>query len=104
MQEDHEMMEFHEHLTDGEIMRTIRYLDSDLYPDKAGEKTGTAIGRGIALLTALAGALTYIGVYGSGSLKARIGWSPKAGSQRRTLETFVSEWKPHAQETVKMQR
>ena len=63
MQEDHKMMEFNEHLTDGEIMRAIRYLDPDLCADKAGENTGTAIGIGITLLTALAGALTYIGVY-----------------------------------------
>ena len=63
MQEDHEMMEFHEQLTDGEIMRAIRYLDPALCADKAGENTGTAVGIGITLLTALAGALTYIGVY-----------------------------------------
>ena len=44
-------------------MRAIRYLDPDLCADKAGENTGTAIGIGITLLTALAGALTYIGVY-----------------------------------------
>jgi hypothetical protein len=63
MQESHEMMELNEYLTDTEIMRTIRYLDPDLYADKAGENTGTAVGIGITLLTALAGALTYIGVY-----------------------------------------
>ena len=63
MQENHEMMEFNEHLTDVEIMRAIRYLDPDLCADKAGEGTGTAVGIGITLLTALAGALTYIGVY-----------------------------------------
>lgn len=63
MQENHEMMEFNEHLTDVEIMRAIRYLDPDLCADKAGEDTGAAVGIGITLLTALAGALTYIGVY-----------------------------------------
>ena len=63
MQEDHEMLEFNEHPTDGEIMRVIRYLDPDLCADKAEENTGTAVGIGITLLTALAGALTYIGLY-----------------------------------------
>jgi len=63
MQEDHEMLEFNERLTDGEIMRAIRYLDPDLCADKAGENNGTAVGIGITLLAALAGALTYIGVY-----------------------------------------
>lgn len=62
MQEDHEMMEFNEHPTDGEIMRAILYLDPDLCADKAGD-TGTAVGIGISLLTAMAGALTYIGLY-----------------------------------------
>jgi hypothetical protein len=63
MQENHEMMEFNEHMTDGEIMRTIHYLDPDLCAVKAGNNTGTAVGIGITLLTALAGALTYIGLY-----------------------------------------
>jgi hypothetical protein len=63
MQEDHEMMECNENLTDGEIMWAIRYLDPDLCADKAGENIGTAVGIGITLLAALAGALTYIGVY-----------------------------------------
>jgi hypothetical protein len=40
MQEDGEMMEFNEQLTDGETMRAIRYLDPDLRADKAGENTG----------------------------------------------------------------
>ena len=57
------MMELNEYLRDTEIMRAIRYLDPDLCADKAGENTGTAVGIGITLLTALAGALTYIGVY-----------------------------------------
>jgi hypothetical protein len=63
MQENHKMMELNEHLTDAEIMRAIRYLDPDLCAEKAGEDTGTAVGIGITLLTALAGALTYIGLY-----------------------------------------
>ena len=63
MQNNHEMMELNEHLTDAEIMRAIRYLDPDLCAEKAGEDTGTAVGIGITLLTALTGALTYIGLY-----------------------------------------
>jgi hypothetical protein len=63
MQENREMMELNEHLTDAEIMRAIRYLDPDLCAEKAGEDTGTADGIGITMLTALAGALTYIGLY-----------------------------------------
>jgi hypothetical protein len=63
MQDNHEMMELNEHLTDAEIMRAIRYLDPDLCAEKAGEDTGTAVGIGITLLTALTGALTYIGLY-----------------------------------------
>ena len=57
------MMEFNEHLTDGEIMRAIRHLDPGPCADKAGENTGTAVGIGITFLTALASALTYIGLY-----------------------------------------
>ena len=63
MQENHEKMGLNEYLTDVEVMRTIRYLDPDLCADKAGEDTSTAVGIGITLLTALAGALTYIGLY-----------------------------------------
>ena len=63
MQEGLEMMKFNEHLADGEIVQAIRYLDPDLCADKAGENTGTAVGIGITLMTALAGALTYIGLY-----------------------------------------
>jgi hypothetical protein len=63
MQEDHDTMEFNEHLTDTEIMWAIRYLDPDLCAKKGGADTCTVIGIGITLLTALAGALTYIGVY-----------------------------------------
>ena len=63
MQEDHEMMELNEHLTDAEIVRAIRYLDPDLCAEEAGEDTGTALGIGIALLTTLTRALTYISLY-----------------------------------------
>lgn len=63
MQENHEMMELDEHLTDAEIVRAIRYLDPDLCAEKAVDDTGTAVGIGITLLTALTGALTYIGLY-----------------------------------------
>jgi len=63
MQENHEMMEFNGHVTDVEIMQAIRYLDPDLCTDKAGEDASTVVGIGITLLMALAGALTYIGLY-----------------------------------------
>ena len=63
MRENREMMELNEHLTDADITLAIRYLDPDLCAEKAGEDTGTAVGIGITLLTALAGALTYIGLY-----------------------------------------
>lgn len=63
MQDNHEMMELNEHLTDAEIMSAIRYLEPDLCAEKAGEDTDTIIGIGITLLTALTGALTYIGLY-----------------------------------------
>jgi hypothetical protein len=59
----HEMMELNKHLTDAEIMRTIRYLDPDLCAEKAEDDTGTVVGIGIILLAALAGAMTYIGLY-----------------------------------------
>ena len=57
------MMEFNEHLTATEIMRAIRYLDPDLCAEEAEEDTGTVVGIGISLLTALTGALTYISLY-----------------------------------------
>lgn len=62
MPENHEMMNLNKHKTDAEIMRAIRYLDPDLCARRAGEDTGTAGGFGCTLLTALAGALTCIGV------------------------------------------
>ena len=63
MQENHEMMELNEHLTDAEIVPAIRYLDPDICPEKAVEDTGPAVGIGITLLAAITGALTYIGLY-----------------------------------------
>ena len=63
MQDDHEMMELNEHLTDAEIVRAIRYLDPDLCAEKAEEDPSTVVGIGVSLLMALAGALTYIGLY-----------------------------------------
>ena len=63
MQDNHEMMELNERQTDAEIMWAIRYLDPDLCAEKAEEDTGMAVGIGITLVTALTGALTYIGFY-----------------------------------------
>ena len=63
MQENHETMEFNEHLTDVETLRAIRYLDPDLCADNAEGDTSTVVGIGITLVTAIAGALTYIGLY-----------------------------------------
>jgi len=57
------MMELNEHLTDAEIVRAIRYLDPDICTEKAEEDTGTVVGIGVTLLTALTGALTYVGLY-----------------------------------------
>ena len=57
------MMELNEHLTDAKIVRAIRYLDPDLCAEKAAEDTGKVVGIGVSLLMALAGALTYIGLY-----------------------------------------
>ena len=63
MEENRELMELNQHLTDAEITEAIRYLDPDLCGEKAGEDTGTLVGIGITLLTALTGALIYIGLY-----------------------------------------
>jgi hypothetical protein len=63
MPDNHEMMEFNEHLTDAEITAAICYLDPDLCAEEAGKDTGTVGEIGITLLTALTGALTYIGLY-----------------------------------------
>ena len=63
MRKIHELIERNEHLTDAEIVWAIRYLDPDLCTERAGEGTGTVVGIGITLLTALSGALVYIGLY-----------------------------------------
>ena len=63
MQEDHELRELNELLAEAEITRAIRYLDPDLCAEKAKEDTGTVVGIGVALLTALTGPLTYVGLY-----------------------------------------
>ena len=63
MQENHEMMDLSEHLTDAEVERAIRYLDPDLCAEQTEEDAGTVIGIGISLLTALTGALTDISFY-----------------------------------------
>lgn len=63
MHEHREKREFNEHLTDAKIEWAIRYLDPDLGAEKARDDIGTVIGIGVTLLTALTGALTYIGLY-----------------------------------------
>jgi hypothetical protein len=63
MQENHELMELNEHLTDAEMMWAIRYLDPDSCAEKAEEVMGTIVGISITLLIALTGALTYICLY-----------------------------------------
>lgn len=63
MQENHGLIEHNEHLTDAEIMWAIRHLDPDFCAEGTGEDVGTVLGIGIALLTALTGARTYIGIY-----------------------------------------
>ena len=63
MQNNHEMMELNEYLTDAEIVRVIRYLDPDFSTERTEEYAGTALGISFALTTALTGALVYIGLY-----------------------------------------
>ena len=63
MQENHEMMDLSEHLTDAEVERAIRYLDPDLRAEQNEEGTSTVVGIGITLLTALTDALTSISLY-----------------------------------------
>jgi hypothetical protein len=63
MQESREMMKLNEHLSDAEIMSAIFYLDPDLSVHASGEHTGTRVEIGIAVLAALTGALTYIGLF-----------------------------------------
>ena len=63
MQENRDLRELNEHPTDAEIMLAIRYLDPDSCTEKAGKDVGTVTGICIPLFTALATALTYIGLY-----------------------------------------
>jgi hypothetical protein len=63
MQENRELIDLNEHLTDAEICRTIRYLDPDLCAEETEEDAGMVLGICITLLTALTGALTYISLY-----------------------------------------
>ena len=63
MQDNHEMMKLNEHLTDAEITWVIRYLDPDLCTETTEKDTGTVVGIGITLLTALTDALTCISLY-----------------------------------------
>jgi hypothetical protein len=63
MQENRELIELNEQLTDAEIMSTIRYLDTDLCAQGTGEDAGTALGIRITLLIASPCALTYICLY-----------------------------------------
>ena len=63
MQDNHEMMKLNEHLTDAEITWVIRYLDPDLCTETIEKDTGTVVGIGITLLTALTDALTCISLY-----------------------------------------
>jgi hypothetical protein len=43
MQDNHEMMELNEYLTDAEIVRAIRYLDPDFSTERTEEDAGTAL-------------------------------------------------------------
>ena len=52
-----------EHIHDADIMRVIRYLDPDFCCEGTAENANTALGIFISLAIALAGALTYIGLY-----------------------------------------
>jgi hypothetical protein len=63
MQENHEMMDLNEHLTDAQIIWAIRYLDPDLCTEKTEGDAGAVVGIGISLLKALTGALTSISIY-----------------------------------------
>jgi hypothetical protein len=63
MQENRELRELNEHLTDAEITRAISYLDPDLCGEKAGEDARALIGICITLLTGLTSATTYICLY-----------------------------------------
>lgn len=63
MQDNHELMEFTERLTDAEITWAIRYLDPESCAGRVREPHGTLVGICIRLLTGLTSAITYICVY-----------------------------------------
>jgi hypothetical protein len=52
-----------EHMTDSEVLRSIRYLDPDFSAERAGEDAGTLVRISFTLTTVLTGALAYIGLY-----------------------------------------
>jgi hypothetical protein len=58
MQDNRELMELNEYLTDAEITWAIRYLHPDLCAERTGEDAGTLVGICITLLTGLTGAIT----------------------------------------------
>ena len=62
MQNIDELMSF-EHMTDSEVLRSLRYLDPDFSAEGTGEDPGTLLRISFTLTTALTGALTYIGLY-----------------------------------------
>jgi hypothetical protein len=60
MQENRELMELNEHLTDAKVALAIRYLDPDLRAERTGKDASTLVGIFITLLTGLTGAIAYI--------------------------------------------
>ena len=63
MQENRELRELNELLTDAEITRAIRYLDPDVCAERTGEDDGTLVGIWITLLTGFTEAITCICLY-----------------------------------------
>ncbi len=57
MQDNRELRELNEHLTDAEITWAIRYLHPHLGAERTGEDAGTLVGICITLLTGLTGAI-----------------------------------------------
>jgi hypothetical protein len=68
MPKKYELTKLNKHPTDAEIMWAIRYLDPDLCLGKARKDPATVVGIGITLLTAITGALTYIGLWFHGRI------------------------------------
>ncbi len=62
MQNNDELMSF-EHMTDSEVLRAILYLDPDFIAERTGEDAGAVLRSSFTLMTALTGALAYIGLY-----------------------------------------